>query len=639
MAVTATSNGQQTIKLTEPSPPSFAHVTMFRVFTFTPAHGSGYQDMFVLGKDPSQPYDDSNIWLGIDDDGVTLALDVYIDGVGDTYTLGPALVTGVTYATGYVLSGNSHVVYLWSSDGAYDWTPVITANAAPPSPIRTPWLAIYPGHIINANKIWLAALTPAQLALERASIYPVVTANVYGYWPFLNRFDTEDWSGNGHRFSTNYNPSGLLGAPNYSGLAEKAFIYRQNFSRGDGSIMTPNSDDWSANTWSRTGGDTLGSNNADTVYPEAVRSENIDIVANTGPNGEATLQANENTANADAQISALVLAGFGPLTSPYPSHGWWNANRGKVTVDCLFDADSWDVHSYFPVVVINGSGLYDETLLLATNTANSAAADLQFNLTVTNWANGSIDGTSYYSNVESSRIATEGKFQRFEIQWKCGTVTGDPMTSVASDGWVKVWWTNGSVGPVLIFDISGIDLFFNEGTDQKASGSQQGLSASTIGIVNWARAIWLGFYGMWPTTNLEVHDDHDADVEARDVVWRTDTGDDDNGEAYHAVLKTKPFTPASILHWFGIGAGAVMAKAANAVSLVVRAVRDYGLEPKTVTANLSPQGSETRVVKRLDDLSFSELTTVQIEISDPDTPAGRWEVDEIALKQRAEARS
>lgn len=125
-------------------------------------------------------------------------------------------------------------------------------------------------------------------------------------------------------------------------------------------------------------------------------------------------------------------------------------------------------------------------------------------------------------------------------------------------------------------------------------------------------------------------------VEDASLIQRTDTGDDDNGTEYAARIVTKPYTPVGILHRFGVMAGSLLAKAQADASIEVKVTRDFGLEQHTVSADLDPTGSETHVIKHLDDLSFAELRVVQVEFADPDTPGERWELDQLALKERQE---
>ena len=125
-------------------------------------------------------------------------------------------------------------------------------------------------------------------------------------------------------------------------------------------------------------------------------------------------------------------------------------------------------------------------------------------------------------------------------------------------------------------------------------------------------------------------------VEGTDLIQRTDTGDDDNGTEYAAHITSKPYTPVGILHRFGVMAGALIAKAQADATVDVTVTRDFGLESKTVSVDLDPTGSETRVIRPLDNLALSELRVVQVEFADPDTPGERWELNGLALKERIE---
>lgn len=123
-------------------------------------------------------------------------------------------------------------------------------------------------------------------------------------------------------------------------------------------------------------------------------------------------------------------------------------------------------------------------------------------------------------------------------------------------------------------------------------------------------------------------------------ILRLDTGTDDAGTAYYAKVKTKPYSFAGILNKFGIMAASVLAKAASGVTLYVRAIRDFGLETLDRSTTLTAASSETHVVKPLDSLSFSELSTVQLQFGDDpaesSASAGTWEVNAIAIKPRPE---
>lgn len=117
------------------------------------------------------------------------------------------------------------------------------------------------------------------------------------------------------------------------------------------------------------------------------------------------------------------------------------------------------------------------------------------------------------------------------------------------------------------------------------------------------------------------------------LIHRCDTGDDDAGDPYTFRVVTKPYALATILNQFGILAGALLAKAASGASVVLRAVRDFGVgEPLEISTDLTPAGDEELVIKTFDNLSFSELRTVQFEFRDPETDPQRFELYQLAIK-------
>lgn len=126
-------------------------------------------------------------------------------------------------------------------------------------------------------------------------------------------------------------------------------------------------------------------------------------------------------------------------------------------------------------------------------------------------------------------------------------------------------------------------------------------------------------------------------------ILRLDTGTTDAGTVYYSHVTTKPYTMAGILNRFGIMAGAVLAKAADSVTLFVKAVRDFGVEGLHKSVSLTPEGNEEHVIRPIDNLAFSELHTLHIIFGDdPEesvVPEGDWECNQIAIKMRTEERA
>lgn len=126
-------------------------------------------------------------------------------------------------------------------------------------------------------------------------------------------------------------------------------------------------------------------------------------------------------------------------------------------------------------------------------------------------------------------------------------------------------------------------------------------------------------------------------LEGNGLVHRMDTADDDNGTEYSSRIVTKPYIIYGLMKKFGIASATMLAKAISGASVVMTAIRDFGLEePVTKTITFTATGSETDVIKHIDDFSCAELDVVQIELEDPGTPGPRWELNLLVLKERDE---
>lgn len=136
-------------------------------------------------------------------------------------------------------------------------------------------------------------------------------------------------------------------------------------------------------------------------------------------------------------------------------------------------------------------------------------------------------------------------------------------------------------------------------------------------------------------------------TDIRDLVQRCDTGSTDahttgdTASGYRGKVRSKPFLPSGLLGKHGVMSAALIAKSAEDPddTIYIKGIRDFGTESKTVDTDLNPSGSEEHVIKQLDDLSFSEVYALQIEIGDLDEdvdPASAYEVNGIALRLRKE---
>lgn len=101
-----------------------------------------------------------------------------------------------------------------------------------------------------------------------------------------------------------------------------------------------------------------------------------------------------------------------------------------------------------------------------------------------------------------------------------------------------------------------------------------------------------------------------------DLLCRCDVNTTDVGVAYKATVRTRPLFGTGLLNFWGVMSGALLASA-QAGTIVVRLIRDFGKETNEVTVDLSPEGSEAYVVEYLDNLKMSEAKCIQIEFEDP----------------------
>ncbi len=125
-------------------------------------------------------------------------------------------------------------------------------------------------------------------------------------------------------------------------------------------------------------------------------------------------------------------------------------------------------------------------------------------------------------------------------------------------------------------------------------------------------------------------------MEGDGLVWRTDTGHDDNGTAYTATLTTKPFVHGSLLNQFEVKSAALLAEAAHGTTLDVTISGNFGAVTKPAqTLTLDPAGDETRVIRTIDDLSLAELVTMQITFTDPASvdQQGQWSLEQFAMRE------
>ncbi len=119
-------------------------------------------------------------------------------------------------------------------------------------------------------------------------------------------------------------------------------------------------------------------------------------------------------------------------------------------------------------------------------------------------------------------------------------------------------------------------------------------------------------------------------------VHEGDIGTSDSNGDYRAYVVTKPYILGDLWNKFGLMAGALIAKSASGTSLLLKMLRNFSIETRQVTVDLTPAGSEVEVIKPIDNATMSELNTIQLEYGDAAASAQEWDLDRLVFKIRDE---
>lgn len=504
--------------------PSIVNLTVINRFRITTT-ASVFKDILAITSLATNTYADSfndpYIYLGMLNDGSnTLYIETF-NGVDYFDYLGVALLDDVDYVVALVKTGNGYIVYLKSSDGNYDWTPIITITDTVTFTVRR----LFPGHMTSHQdkdflRIFEAALTLDEIRAEYLSYFPVRTTNQYANWMYLHKYDMTDTVA-ARQLKNIAVDDGVtvlsmavaqVDQLNSPPLFGNHLVYWQAFHRGDGSIAIPRLAPYRSNIWSAIGSAALGTDAAETVYPELVASESLaSILVGEGPGGENVLME-QAASNNDGEF---LVQGIGPLTSP-TSNGWWNASKGRIRLSVQLTAAMWD-------------GWMQYAPLFELYCPSGGGTGTYLNRFSISWGNNN-DGTGFFdcrrtlfagvlttdSAIGCTRADTVDEWQDFDIRWTCGTVTngGD---DIASDGYITVLWRNRGTGLwIEIFNFQNIPFFLNDvGRDARADGSNNSMGVD-VSITNWIKMLAFGTFGILPMTEFYIYDLDTVD-EALDV--------------------------------------------------------------------------------------------------------------------------
>lgn len=129
----------------------------------------------------------------------------------------------------------------------------------------------------------------------------------------------------------------------------------------------------------------------------------------------------------------------------------------------------------------------------------------------------------------------------------------------------------------------------------------------------------------------------------KQLIQRCDVGTTDAFNAgdttafYRARVQTRPFSPVGVGNQTGLMAATLVVASASAPAndVHVQAVKNFGVETKTLGVDLFSLGTEDVLVKQLDNLNFSEVNTIQFTFGDLDmaiNPTTNWQLQLFSAK-------
>lgn len=264
-------------------------------------------------------------------------------------------------------------------------------------------------------------------------------------------------------------------------------IYYQDWSAGDsGGGIWGHTDHWGIPPAVTISPDTI-----DPLYPEILANENVKLtVGGFGPTGGNSIAPNLAI---DPGVMGIRF-----------QHTMWDASEGCMLCWCLPTSDTWDqIESFggiYPIISLTrewnngfGSGDFVNVFLnLFEDTDLTYPGGRYMQVAGTKFGGGAVGNISPGAALSNfNRVDTEDKWQRFEVEWKCGTVTRDGsgvVTSVAPDGYIAVYHTNvGGTGTrTLVCKVSDVQLYFPpDDTTSKGPAFAP----------NHVNGHWLGYFG------------------------------------------------------------------------------------------------------------------------------------------------
>lgn len=123
------------------------------------------------------------------------------------------------------------------------------------------------------------------------------------------------------------------------------------------------------------------------------------------------------------------------------------------------------------------------------------------------------------------------------------------------------------------------------------------------------------------------------------VIYKCDTTNTmDNATAFQATITTKPLRTGPPGTNIGVAESYLLAEANPNVTITQTLSRDYGLETRASTVGLTPDATETRVLKKFEASALSGAGTVHVTIGDGSALAQNWVLDTLTIPITAQER-
>lgn len=190
--------------------------------------------------------------------------------------------------------------------------------------------------------------------------------------------------------------------------------------------------------------------------------------------------------------------------------------------------------------------------------------------------------------------------------------------------WISVGSENEPQSTVLVYSVGRYGGFLAPTSGQQSSGWSR-----FNGPVSKARAsvVFAATVGASMSRDTRIYI---AQSNAVNSVWKTDSAAlDDAGTAFQAYVTSKAYAPwRHTMQGATINRSFIMATAASGVIITQTLNGDFGDQTSSDTVNLTPGGSETRVIRRFTDCRMADCNYLQFTWGDATAVANAWQLEQ-----------